>query len=101
MLDLFVDFDALVAHGGPFEPEPRQPLLVASWVSTAGMGICSPASTNRVQRGDERRRGAVKKLRLEGEKIDMAPRFGGGPFVVLGPCSGGRLSIIFTKAVVR
>jgi hypothetical protein len=45
MIDLFIEFVALVAHGDPLEPRTEATLIGCLMVSTAGMGICSPAST--------------------------------------------------------
>src|SRR5260370_33592318 len=43
MLDLFIEFVALVAHGNPLEPRTEATLIGCLMMSTAGMGICSPA----------------------------------------------------------
>jgi len=43
MLDLFVEFVALVAHGKPARTANRATLIRCLLVSTAGMGICSSA----------------------------------------------------------
>jgi hypothetical protein len=45
MIDLFIEFVALVAHGNPLEPRTEPTLIGCLMVSTAGMGICSLAST--------------------------------------------------------
>jgi hypothetical protein len=45
MLDLFVEFVALITHGNPLEPRTEATLIGCVMVSTAGTGICSPAST--------------------------------------------------------
>ncbi len=45
LIDLFIEFVALVAHGNPLEPRTEATLIGCLMVSTAGMGICSPAST--------------------------------------------------------
>ena len=46
MIDLFIEFVALVAHGNPLEPRTESTLIGCLMVSTAGMGICS--TTNRL-----------------------------------------------------
>jgi hypothetical protein len=46
MIDLFIEFVALVAHGNPLEPRTEATLIGYLMVSTAGMGICS--TTNRL-----------------------------------------------------
>jgi hypothetical protein len=43
MLDLFIEFVALVAHGNPLEPRTEATLIGCLMMSTAGMGICSPS----------------------------------------------------------
>ena len=45
MIDLFIEFVALVAHGNPLEPRTEATLTGCLIVNTAGMGICSSAST--------------------------------------------------------
>ena len=50
MIDLFIEFVALVAHGNPLEPRTEATLIGCLMVSTAGMGICSPVLCQ-IQRG--------------------------------------------------
>jgi hypothetical protein len=45
MFELFIELVALVAHGNPLEPRTEATLIGCLMVSTAGMGICSLAST--------------------------------------------------------
>jgi hypothetical protein len=45
MIDLFIEFVALVARGNPARTANQGNLIGCLMVSTVGMGICSPAST--------------------------------------------------------
>ena len=48
MLDLFVEFGALVAHGGTLSNRKTGATLIGCMMeSTAGMGICSPVSNSK------------------------------------------------------
>jgi hypothetical protein len=69
MLDLFVEFVALVTHGTHSNREPSHPSLVCLMANTAGMGICSPVLCQIQQGGAHRRRDPRRTARRAVQNI--------------------------------